>query len=371
MSRRQHLGRNPMRPVFGCVGLAAAGLLLPSLASAQRVIVVGAGGQFSTIQPAIQAAQPGDVVIVRSGTYPAFFVDRGITVIGEGATLTVPVHYPSINVSNIPPGQRAVVRGGFTGFPLLNVSVRDSGGHVHLQGLSVQLFAGNCAHLTVSGMNTMGSARTFSITDSKALIRQCQLECSNSLQLQNSSVVIAESTVRGLGNLLFPGTAVTLNGGSLTVAGAADTVLTATGAQWPAIDVVAGTVVLEPAVTLQPSGTAPPVRGGTVLSQRVPSVLIDFAPNGFTTRLHAPGALRGHTLLSLPLPGSVALPFGDLWLDPLHLVLDSGSMPASGIRTSSTVVLPPGLPPGITIVVQGLVAQPTGIQLSTAAVMTL
>jgi len=45
----------------------------------------GGGGQFTDIQTAILASQPGDVLLVQAGTYAPFALDRGLTLIGYGA----------------------------------------------------------------------------------------------------------------------------------------------------------------------------------------------------------------------------------------------------------------------------------------------
>lgn len=74
---------------------AATALLacaLPAFA-ANNVLVVDAngGGPFTSIQAAVDAAQDGDVLLVRSGTYPGFVVaDKSVTVVGDvGAQVSV------------------------------------------------------------------------------------------------------------------------------------------------------------------------------------------------------------------------------------------------------------------------------------------
>ena len=80
-----------------------------------QVLVVGPGEPFVTIQPAIDAAQDGDVVLVRPGTYAGFVVDgKSLVVHADGAvTLTESVEKSCIQVQNVPAGSRVVVRGFF------------------------------------------------------------------------------------------------------------------------------------------------------------------------------------------------------------------------------------------------------------------
>jgi hypothetical protein len=69
-----------------CEALLASVLVAPALA-AQDVLVVdknhGAGWEFTTIQSAVNAAQDGDVVLVRTGTY----YDESLEIVGKGLTV--------------------------------------------------------------------------------------------------------------------------------------------------------------------------------------------------------------------------------------------------------------------------------------------
>lgn len=95
------------------------GLVVPLLAAslaAQTVHRVGASQPFATIQDAIDAAAPGDIVAVDAGTYPAFTLNKGLTIRAE------------------PTG--AVVQAG-TGTPWLVLDV-PTGGHARLSGLELK-----------------------------------------------------------------------------------------------------------------------------------------------------------------------------------------------------------------------------------------
>jgi hypothetical protein len=85
----------------------AASIALVSLAQASTIVVDannGPGANFTDIPPAIAAASPGDLLIVRAGTYSGFTLDRGLVMLGQGV-----VHTSDAHVVNIPASQRAVI----------------------------------------------------------------------------------------------------------------------------------------------------------------------------------------------------------------------------------------------------------------------
>ena len=82
------------------------------------------------------------------------------------------------------------------------------------------------------------------------------------------------------------------------------------------------------------------------------------------------GALRSHLFVAVPATPPLLVPaLGEWWLGPQLVLLDSGDVPVSGLRTT-TVPVPP-LPPGVWVALQAIVAQPSGIQLSTPSILTL
>jgi hypothetical protein len=84
--------------------------LLVSSASASTWVVDAAGApgsQFTSIDAAIQASLPGDVVLVRDGTYSPFLVDRGVALVGGPGVLVV----GDASVIGLPANERAAVVG--------------------------------------------------------------------------------------------------------------------------------------------------------------------------------------------------------------------------------------------------------------------
>ncbi len=111
-----------MGPASHFLRAGIAGLILLSPAAAlQSVWVVdqalGAGTDFSNLQAAVDAAAPGDVLLVRSGIYPPFFLDgKGLTIAADtGAGVWVSPAWTGYSagarITDVPAGQTAILRG--------------------------------------------------------------------------------------------------------------------------------------------------------------------------------------------------------------------------------------------------------------------
>lgn len=70
---------------------AALLLALPSLASASTHLVgpAGSGAPFTTIQSAVDAAAPGDTILISAGSYTRFRVTKPLTILGSGLEQTI------------------------------------------------------------------------------------------------------------------------------------------------------------------------------------------------------------------------------------------------------------------------------------------
>jgi hypothetical protein len=88
---------------------ALASLSLAALGSASTYVVDSSGGvgsDFTDIPPAIAAAQPGDVLLVLSGNYSGFTLDKPIAILGQAADVNV---NGGASVTAIPSGTVASV----------------------------------------------------------------------------------------------------------------------------------------------------------------------------------------------------------------------------------------------------------------------
>ncbi|QDU65552.1 hypothetical protein [Engelhardtia mirabilis] len=99
---------------------ALATIALATTAAAGQVWVVDGsaapGFDFLDIQPAVDVAAPGDVVLIRGGDYATFAIDgKGLSVLADADQV---VHVDGTwRVANLPAGQLVVLRGLQTGTP--------------------------------------------------------------------------------------------------------------------------------------------------------------------------------------------------------------------------------------------------------------
>ena len=95
--------------------LASLLLLAPATAQVLTVGPLGSGANFTEIQPAVDAAVPGDTVLVAPGTYASFVLTKSVDVLGPiaGDALVVGLaeEVSAIAIRNLPPGQDVVVSG--------------------------------------------------------------------------------------------------------------------------------------------------------------------------------------------------------------------------------------------------------------------
>ncbi len=80
------MGTRQLTPTKRLTGVAALVLLMclaVSSVRAQNILTVAADGAYATIEAALAAAQPGDVIEVHSGVYPApLVIDKTVSLIG-------------------------------------------------------------------------------------------------------------------------------------------------------------------------------------------------------------------------------------------------------------------------------------------------
>src|SRR5262245_53522919 len=72
------------------------------------VVAEDGSGDFTKIQPAVDAASDGDVIVVRDGLYFGAKIGKPITLVGAGPGRTKIIegsdHYTALTVANVPAG---------------------------------------------------------------------------------------------------------------------------------------------------------------------------------------------------------------------------------------------------------------------------
>jgi hypothetical protein len=182
-------------------------LTLAQVALAKVWFVGGTGADFDQIQPAIDAAQNGDVILVRAGPlYNHFTLDKGVVVRASDSPFTVisgqgDLH---VTVTSIPFGERAAISGMITSDAVL---VTGSAGEVVLEDVRISLtFAwfddhydancltiSSCNNVSLSGLHaTSGTGVYYCGTQSPAVAIQA-----SSVRISGKSSITAADGVYG------------------------------------------------------------------------------------------------------------------------------------------------------------------------------
>ncbi|MEM7202648.1 MAG: hypothetical protein AAF628_20435 [Planctomycetota bacterium] len=368
--------------------LAALCVALAPCASAQTTWVVSSygGAQFTQVQPAVDAAAPGDTILVQPGFYSAVTIDKGVLVLASQARMTTLLG-ANITVRDVPAGQRAVVRGFITMLrsgPAAEIEVRDCAGSVHLDRLRATHVVDIRRSPHVSLRDVTTAVGELHVEDSTVTATDCRFRGATvsmnqyGLFCRNSQVTAAGCQFRGGDGNPFqpvPWEGVLLDGGLLVLAGTDSVVAAGTSPFAPtlgtsAIEARSGTLTIDPGVTLLPTNGAPAVRGAaTTAIAPVADTRTDVSDGILTGTLNAPGATFAWLIADVPVLRPLATPFGSLWVGPTSVVVAAAPPGPSGELTASVGVA--GLPPGFTVVLQGAVRRGSTLALATPAVTTV
>ena len=307
-------------------GLALALFASPAAAATWVVDAAGgAGSNFRTLAAAETAAAPGDIVIVRPGTYAPFRTAKGISVFGQpGAVVRGLFNLNPLEVRGLPAGQ------GFALFGLrlemVLVQLADCRGRVLLERIESDgyLRAERCAEVWIDECKiTPANQIPLVVNDSAVALADSELtgpivqawfsleaiSATNSrLSLSRCKLCVC-STFQS--TLLSPAIAAT--NCDLLVTGDGSGYLRSRNAQGPGAAIVgSGRLTLDPRVSL----SAAPRGGITVTRKTVPTLSATSAKLGSTLTLDAVGGASDSYFLFVSLPfGPITVPsYGDLWM---------------------------------------------------------
>ncbi|MEW6747973.1 MAG: hypothetical protein AB1486_35095, partial [Planctomycetota bacterium] len=95
-------------------------LLSPSSAQAATWVVANDGsGDFTELQAAVDAASPGDLILVKDGTYAGALIQKALSIVGSGPDRTV--------ITEVDPYGRVIYGWGMPTGDLLVASLRAEG----------------------------------------------------------------------------------------------------------------------------------------------------------------------------------------------------------------------------------------------------
>ncbi len=154
---------------------APSGLELPVLG---RTWIVdddgGAGVDFTTIQAAISAAVPNDVVVVRTGTYAAVVLSKAMRIVADGTP-----RVPSVTISATPAQSLAVVSGlrGLVANSSIGVTVRDCAGTVVVDDVrSWSVEVSDASDVRLRQVALAGSPSSLEILRSRVEVVDCAFD---------------------------------------------------------------------------------------------------------------------------------------------------------------------------------------------------
>lgn len=352
-------------------GIALGHVLAAGLLPAQQTWIVNQNGtgNFTDLAPAIQAASPGDTLLVLGGgTYGSYAVDKPLHILGD------PQQRPFIDVLAHPfgvTGQMAsfrhldihqltvrhpttiedidcyallvdattsILESSFGGSTSTYPAVAVYGGDIVLHGCTV---LGNAAwHIQTLGCHHIGGD-AFWMSGGNAVISDCTIEGSDSQWL-----------ICSIPGWSPPGPAVDAYGGTArithsTLRGGADQ----NGVRWDPIVVGGGGMVFRDPTSVT---TVPLSSVGSLAFY--PATNAASAPPGGTIpcELSTGPNLPAVLVAGLGLRDPVSTPYGEAWIDPAaNVILRIGFTDGSG-RLQSLIVLPASAPRSLPITVQGL-----------------
>jgi hypothetical protein len=326
-------------------GVPALAIAIVAHLPAQTVHHVGGFG-FATIQAAIQAASPGDIVLVDPGLHAAFTLDKGLTIVGSTS------------------GGTSILSFGNTAVPVVDVPAGQIAHLLHLQFTTMRVAGGQ---VTVDRCSFTGARPRLNITNAVAHLQRCSVIPTGNgvgapeptVFVHDADVFASDCTIHGLPGSPFgaPGTAIAINlstfhGSHLTVAAGT---FASTVAVPALVADAASTVQLSDSVLSTTSGPCPVVatNGRVARCTLTPSC----TPLPVLPMLGAARTLSSPPQLGLPFsiefrgdPGALVLPWAALDLVPANVPFLT-----SALLLDTATAFPAGL----------LVADPNGLATGT------
>jgi hypothetical protein len=310
-----------------CLRHVMAGIGLTLSLAAQNTIVVdaanGPGASFADIQPAIDAANDGDRILVRAGSYSGFVIDgKGLAILGESGVFID--RMALVEIRNTTAQQPIALADLSIGAPFLffTHTIENCDGRVTIErtrmgGAATPFRFLDCADVRITASRADAGAlfrnSRATITDSVVLVGPGLTTPHDALVLETSQVQVSRCNVFGQSLFFRAGVsaAIAVDGSStLFLSGdGSNSVAAGTGLPKSAI-LGAGRVERDPRVPVLGSGGAPALAVGQDILRHIPSLSATGAPVGGQVEVDLaglPGAAFGLVLgmpgTPTPLPG--------------------------------------------------------------------
>lgn len=300
--------------------------------------LVSGGG--TALQDAVDAASPGDVLLVSAGSYSGLVTQKGVTVVCDPGVTISRFDAAVLRIENVPAGQTFMLRGAtiMPSHPQTELGwINGCAGTVILENVVPSFtirthIIQNCAQVALHEVT--GNVTAFSSNVSL-------VDCTTSISAGGSRVSMSGGTT----NLVSALNCDTFFAGDVSVTGVI-------------FNLSGGTHRHDPDVT---SAVPPALDNGAVLiTEHLPATSADPFVPGTTANVSTeigPGQL-GAIAIGFPSP-VVPTPIGDFWGGNFMISLMSGVAPASGILSTQFNV-PATWNPGEKFVLHGVLVDSSG-----------
>ncbi|MBL8898081.1 MAG: hypothetical protein JNM84_10665 [Planctomycetes bacterium] len=384
-----------LAPALGLFALSA--LATPAHAQQTWIVDASGGGNFTTLDPALDIAASGDEIVIRGGgTFPNLYIafQKSLRIRAEGGR---PLLTRGISFAYVPASAPSPIT--LSGLDLGAVFLRECAATFAAEDCTIGSFTAlSCAGAALNRCSFGLLAREpgftpLSITSTPLALSSCAAVGGSALCAtlrppftspiagapaifaQQSTVMLADTTLQGGdGALLSCGVGDSAGALYLIRAELHATRSTLSGGRRSGV-VGLGATLEQSRLVFDPSAVlVGPVLnvGSTTTTRSIPAALgVSAAPGGTLSYRHEGQPSTAAALFaSLALTPPLAIDLGPLWLTTSPTLLLQGTTDASG-RLAGTLAIPALVPHGTVLVLQGLEASNAapGLLLSTAVVL--
>ena len=362
----------------------------------------GPGTNFTDLPPAVQAAAPGDTIIVRgNGIFTGGTISKGVQIVGEGVVvplgIAIPVLTLPFQIDSIPPGETLVLSNvRFQNLVILKIEINNCAGAVVFNDVAFRngyFSFDNCASVWLDSCDLHPAYGPTTFKNSSVLIQNTDIIAElfgvsdRAIYSENSHLRIVDSHIKGPPDfnqvtwvgIYCGGTTIEVAGTSI-IEGGFDI-----PTQWQACGIKffwcgtnPSTVIVAPTATIKKdcSFLLPP-NCHTRTDRPIPALAATTLdpPNPLVISHYGHPSSLQFLFYGAPASTPITLPFGDIWLAPpltniLVGYLGIVSLGPTGSATTTWTV-PPTIPRGQPFAIQAVELKTNGTFETTIPGITL